>query len=362
MYKNVCVVGLLLALGAIVAICTGEDDAEKHVPLEPKDNTWELNVILEDIGVLDIRGLGDLHVPKATDHLAITLGRDDLPARKLTDAEKNAKIKLPKTTARKYLYVVFTLENLTEKPVMDPATNFPKTDADGKVIYKYVPISTRKVIPDTTALNIPKISETLLTTISVFLEMDEKEGEITRAALWPKRLSAIDIRLEKKLTAQERAAYTTDLPYLFEFLKKTSEYDLATGKAVLPENIPAKGKVRGVAFFAELPKDIDKYSMYFSGISNRYRVKRSSKTKTAFYQRVVRFTFSETGDEFEISRDLLNMVKKDRLYRHQYMGLYKRKGEDAPKRRLEHWESERQAIEGQGMTDPVEKWEADGGP
>ena len=179
---------------------------------------------------------------------------------------------MPGRTAKRYLYVVFALENLTQRPVMNPATNFPKTDENGKVVYKYVPITTLKVVPDETYLQVETIREKLVATVDLFLEVDEEDTEIAKRGLWPKRIHAADVRLEQKMTPQERVRYHSRLPYLSEFLRKTADYDLVKGNNELPASIDAKARIRGVAFFADLPMDIDKYSLYFAGISNHHKV------------------------------------------------------------------------------------------
>jgi hypothetical protein len=117
-------------------------------------------------------------------------------------------------------------------------------------------------------------------------------------------------------------------------------------------------------FFSYVPKDIDKYNLYFAGISNRYRVKRVGKKKTGFFLRMVKFSFEETGDEFEISRDLLNFVHKKRVYKPQYMGIYTGDtggGEWKGKRRIKKMNDEMQRIRDLDIDDPVEKWETEGG-
>ncbi len=331
-------------------------ETEEYIPLEPKDNMWELSVNLDDIGVLDLRGLRDVFIGNKEDTLAKTLKRDDLPPPKRTEAEQTDALLLRENTlAKKYMYVIFTLTNITQKPVIDEVTQLPKVNADGKVEYDYVAVNTLKMNPEGLDLDMKLLESDLLTRLNVFLEMDVPSEEMDKSGLWPKRLAAIDVRLEKKMTAKEKADYISRVPYITEFLRKTSEFDLVTGPATLPKDIPIKGKIRGVAFFGDVPKDIDKFAMYFTGVSNQYRVKRDGKEKKAYYRRVGKFTFTETGDEFEIDRELLDFVIYERVYRKQYMGLDPRLGI----RRLENWEEERKKIEDLDIGDPVEKWESD---
>lgn len=345
--KTVVLMPLLLVLA--IAMGTNEVCGER-LSLEPKESTWELNVELEDIGVLDIRGIPDLYIVQKEDKLARILGREDLPPKKKTGVEIKGAVWVPTSTAKRYVYFVFSIQNLTQSPIMDPSTELPRIGEDGKVIYEYVPITTLKVIPDEIDLEVKKIQIKIGTAVAIFMEMDEQEGEITERGLWPKRISAIDVLLEQDISVNERIEFNTGVPYLNKFFLKTGEYAFAKGTNVLPEKMAAKKKIRGVAFFAGLPDDIDKYSLYFSGISNRYRVKREGREKVGYYKRMVRFSFNEAGDEFEISRDILRKLKKERIYRDQYMGLYR------GQRRLIQWDEERKAIERQGMSDPVEKW------
>ncbi|MFH1708262.1 MAG: hypothetical protein ABIF71_10150 [Planctomycetota bacterium] len=338
---------------ALAGVSERRLSAEEYLPLEPKDNVWELAVSLDDIGVLDLRGLRDVYQPASTDELAVTLDRKDLPPREMVEAKNGGPVPVAQTTAERYLYVIFTLKNQTQRPVTDQATGVPQLDAEGKVTYQPVAINTLRVIPDDTYLDVAKITEKLTATVNLFMEIDAVPGEIADEALWPRQLSAVDIRLEAPMTADEKVRYRSNLPYLSRFLALTSEYDLVKGTNTLPEEIPADTAIRGVAFFANIPEEIDIYSLYFSGISNKYRVKRVGKEKTVCLQRMVRFSFEEMGDELEISRDLLTFLAKERVYRTQYMGIYN------GKRRLENWENERQVIESLGMTDPVEKWESD---
>ena len=233
-----------------VSACYSED----VLSLEPKDNTWQLDVKLLQVGVLETRALKDMHGPDSEDKLKETLGWDDLPEKKRTDADRNKTMHLPKTTAARYMYFVFQLENLTKKPVIDTETKLPKIDEKGNVIYRYVKINTRRVIPDTTYLNVRKTKEKLLTSVNVFFEIDP-EGELAADGLWYRRASAIDIRLENKMSPEEKARYNTNLPYLHEFLVKTADYDLVKGSNKLPEILDANQKVRGVAFFAGVPED-----------------------------------------------------------------------------------------------------------
>jgi hypothetical protein len=351
MLKKCVFFGALIC--AVAGVPYGWLAAEEQLPLEPKDNVWELGVSLDDIGVLDIRGLRDVYKPASTDELAVTLDRKDLPPREMPEAKNGGPVPVADTKGVRYLYVIFTLKNQTQRPVTDPATGVPQLDAEGKVTYQPVAVNTLRVIPDDTTMDVAKITEKLTTAVNVFMEIDAVPGEIADEALWPRQLSAVDIRLESPMTADEKVHYRSNLPYLSRFLAVTSEFDLVKGTNALPEEIPADSAIRGVAFFANIPADIDIYSLYFSGISNKYRVKRTGKEKVICLQRMVRFSFEELGDELEISRDLLTFLAKERVYRTQYMGIYN------GKRRLENWEKERQGIESLGMTDPVEKWESD---
>jgi hypothetical protein len=324
--------------------------SDEPLSLEPKDNTWELDVELLQVGIIENRSLQALHGPDKDDPLKETLGWDDLPEKKRSDADRNKIMNLPKTTADRYMYFVFTLQNLTKKPVIDPATQLPKVDEKNNVIYRYVKINTRKVIPDTTYLNVRKTKEKLSTKVSIFFEIDP-EGQMAEDGLWYRRTSAIDIRLENKMSPEERARYATNLPYLHQFLVKTADYDLVKGDNTLPEIMDAHQKIRGVAFFAGVPEDIDQFNLYFAGISNRYRVKRLAKRKTGFFLKMVEFSFSETGDELEITKDFLDLLEKRHVYRPQYMGIYNKT------RRIKNWNEELRRIRELGMSDPVEKWE-----
>ena len=324
--------------------------ADSPVTMEPKDGTWELDVEILQAGVIENRGIQAVHGPDRDDPLKETLGWDDLPEKKRSHADTDTTMHLPKTTAKRYLYFVFTLENLTKRPIIDPETKLPKVDEKGNIVYRYVKINTKRVVPDKTYLNVKKTTEEILTSINVFFEIDP-ENPMAEDGLWYRRESAIDIRLEEKMSPKERALYTTELPYLHGFLVKTADYDLVKGDNTLPAIMDVHEKIRGVAFFAGVPEDIDMFNLYFSGISNRYRVKRIGKRKTGFFVKMVEFSFKETGDEFEITRDFVDMLEKTTLYRPQYMGIYNRK------RRIKNWNEELRRIKELGMTDPVEKWE-----